>query len=275
MDSVIVDSMSGHKYNNDLRRRAIAALQDAVSTRSTTFAMVAPIPSHLQDVCLAYCYWNLGIPTTVPLPGYRWVLEDGNRMLQPHGFCNLPVPRESLGQDGNYVIVECGHAFAIRIQDQVGVKMDLDDVPEIMLKWDIEGLICNASIKTFRVAPIAEMPFLAGGFTPPWTRAGDCMCGAKKVTAAGVKKRPAINIVVKKRSGADIKYTELEHCPDCGPDYPLVKLSDDRHNSAKVWTGAQWITMHHGTKRCTAFGGCKSYLASSTTSLRAARRSIL
>ena len=53
------------------------------------------------------------------------------------------------------------------------------------------------------------------------------------------------------------RYTDIEVCIDCAGNKPLAKLPQT--TDAKVWTGAEWISVKHGTKRCRGYGGCEKY----------------
>ena len=84
----------------------------------------------------------------------------------------------------------------------------------------------------------------------------------KKVTPAFEKKIVGSSTEVS--SNKTVLYTPLEECVICKNNgkrnMPLQEYQPDRRvKTAHIWTGAEWTTLEHGTKKCTSWSGCGSY----------------
>eukprot|EP00973_Karenia_brevis_P075674 10515209-Karenia_brevis.AAC.1 len=115
------------------RRLQIGALQAVACTADhQEEVVVEPVPDYQpKHSCVTDCFRSLGVP--VPrMDGPMWVMRDGNKLLHPFGYCNVPVPRTALTQSSSYLVCEGGSCYVLGVLGRATVKMEGEKEPQLL-----------------------------------------------------------------------------------------------------------------------------------------------
>ena len=219
----------------------------------------------LHNKNLPYATKQLRVPQlpefgiSVPLRGPLSILRDGNDLLRNHGFCNMPVPSETLWQSGRFLLAERSHCYAIFRVRTIAIKMDGDNHAEFMSREECLRICANSHIHLYKLSHIDATPFAAGSYMPTWALNSDIVCGGRSLSSQDdgpVHKRPA---------AATVSQVELRPFRD-QPDYETTQVITTRttcclcgtklHAPASAFEKARVITTNgvvpvfHYKKRC-------------------------
>ena len=121
---------------------------------------ISQIQHGLRHMCFIKACHNLCIPVECNASGPYWIVQDGNLMLRPLGFCILPVHKEVLSSSGLFIIAKDKHCYALLSVNSSSVKIDGNGHPEIVDQQGMSCLRIDDDVKVYIIKHLHAEPLL-------------------------------------------------------------------------------------------------------------------